>query len=133
MGRALTFDALRALNVPRVAAFGQTLASWSPMEWACAAAGEMGELCNALKKRSRKEDPKRPGHDITGKPIPSVRDVADEIADVIIYLDLLAAREGIDVGDAVARKWNEVSAKMGFAPRLPLPATANRDIERSST
>ena len=39
--------------------------------------------------------------------------LADELADVVIYLDILAAQLGIDLGDAVMKKWNKTSEKVG--------------------
>jgi len=45
-----------------------------------------------------------------GDPI-KIEDIADEIADTIIYLDLLAARLEINLDDAVRRKFNEVSTR----------------------
>lgn len=46
------------------------------------------------------------------------RAFADELADVIIYADLIAARLGIDLGDAVRRKFNEVSELREAEERL---------------
>jgi NTP pyrophosphatase (non-canonical NTP hydrolase) len=80
--------------------FKHSLEDWSEMEWGCAAAGEMGELCNLLKKRKRGED------------IP-MKAVMDEIADVIIYLDLLAARLGVRLSGPIREKFNEVSERRG--------------------
>jgi hypothetical protein len=42
-----------------------------------------------------------------------MRDVADELADVQIYLDLLAANLGVDLEHATISKFNEVSRKKG--------------------
>jgi NTP pyrophosphatase (non-canonical NTP hydrolase) len=47
-----------------------------------------------------------------GDAIP-LQSVSDEIADVAIYLDLLAARLGINLEEAVVKKFNEVSEKIG--------------------
>lgn len=107
----LTFRRLRLANVDRVSQFDGEfqLHDWSEMEWGCAAAGEMGELCNALKKRARS----RKHNEITGKTTLSNQDVADEAADVVIYLDLLLAQIGQDLGEAVRRKFNAVSDRAG--------------------
>jgi NTP pyrophosphatase (non-canonical NTP hydrolase) len=59
-------------------------------------AGECGEVCNLIKKLRR------------GESVPLI-EIGDELADVVIYCDLLAARLKIDLGDAVVRKFNEVS------------------------
>src|SRR5208283_4897038 len=92
---------LRKANVKRcTTSFKHSLDDWSEMEWGCAAAGEMGELCNLLKKRARGED------------IP-LKDVMDEIADVIIYLDLLSAKLGIQLSGPIRDKFNEVSRRKG--------------------
>jgi len=74
-------------------------------------AGEVGELCNAVKKMDREG---LPGH-----AAPSQEDVANEVADVFIYLDLVAMHLGIDLEQAVIRKFNATSEKYGFKHRLP--------------
>jgi NTP pyrophosphatase (non-canonical NTP hydrolase) len=70
----------------------------------CAAAGELGEAANLIKKRRRGE-------------AVSDRDVLDEIADTVIYLDLLAARLGCSLAEAIERKFDVVSARRG-APSM---------------
>lgn len=40
--------------------------------------------------------------------------LASELADVAIYLDLLAHRLGIDLGDAIMATWNAKSEKLGI-------------------
>jgi NTP pyrophosphatase (non-canonical NTP hydrolase) len=92
---------LRKANVKRcVTSFKHNLEEWSEMEWGCAAAGEIGELCNLLKKRKR------------GEAIP-LKEVLDEIVDVIIYLDLLAALLGVHLSGPIREKFNETSIKRG--------------------
>jgi NTP pyrophosphatase (non-canonical NTP hydrolase) len=61
-------------------------------------AGEAGEACNLIKKMRR-------GDHV------NLKQVADELADLVIYADLLAARLDINLGAAVVDKFNEVSAK----------------------
>lgn len=91
---------LRKANLARCPEFGHRIDDWYPIEWACAVAGECGELCNLIKKRHRGDsiDP---------------RDISDEIADIVIYLDLLSARLGVDLGAAIVRKFNLVSKRIG--------------------
>ena len=48
--------------------------------------------------------------------------IADEIADVVIYADLLAARLGVNLEAAVQRKFNEVSQRVGSSIRIEEPA-----------
>lgn len=94
----LTFSKLRKANVKRCNKHFHKLDSWSPTDWGCALSGEVGELCNFLKKSLRGEDV-------------SKDDIAKEIADIQCYLDLIAARLGIDLADCVIDKFNEVSAR----------------------
>lgn len=44
--------------------------------------------------------------------------IADELADLVIYADLLAERLEIDLGAAVVRKFNKVSERVGSNIRL---------------
>lgn len=102
---------LRDINVHRcVHAFGHNLYDWSCMEWGCAITGEAGELANVLKKIRRAEQ------NIAGSRIEGseTQAVSDEIADVIIYCDLLAARFGIDLQTAIREKFNKTSEKMDY-------------------
>ena len=46
--------------------------------------------------------------------------VADELADVLTYLDLLAAVLGVNLGQAAVEKFNEVSERVGFTDRIEL-------------
>ncbi|HYE58155.1 MAG TPA: MazG-like family protein [Rhodothermales bacterium] len=105
---ALDFNALRRTNSARSDAWekrSEAAAAWNLAEWGCALAGEVGELCNLLKKHRRGEDVAR-------------ERIAEEIADVAIYLDLLAYKSGIDLGKAIRTKFNADSAKRGFPHRL---------------
>jgi NTP pyrophosphatase (non-canonical NTP hydrolase) len=103
MSKSLSFEILRVANVRRCESlvFNHSLDSWSGAQWACALAGEVGELCNLIKKEFRGIDE-----------VPREA-IENEIADIQIYLDLLAARYGIDLGAVVVRKFNEVSVKRG--------------------
>lgn len=103
------FDDLRKANVERVREFGHGgLEEWDPPRWFMALVGEVGELGNLLKKIER--------GDFT---LDDVRqEVSDELADVQIYLDLLAARLGIDLGVATREKFNSKSEQIGSPVRL---------------
>jgi NTP pyrophosphatase (non-canonical NTP hydrolase) len=78
-----------------------------------AGTGELGELASLLKMRNRERDG-LPGNKFS----PSDKQVADELADVLTYLDLLAAALGIDLGNAAVEKFNEVSERVGFPDRI---------------
>ncbi len=101
----LRFSELRSKNVLRCEDVFHPLDSWSPTDWGCALAGEAGEACNLAKKMRRGED------------VPLL-EMSHELADVVIYADLLAARLGIDLGQAVKDKFNIVSARKGSKVRL---------------
>ncbi len=75
----LAFRALSDANRRRSEAVFHTIDEWSPPDWGMALVGEVGELCNQLKKRRRGE---------------AVDDelVGDELADCVLYLDLLSQR-----------------------------------------
>jgi NTP pyrophosphatase (non-canonical NTP hydrolase) len=112
----LTFDVFRQANVSRCLKWHPAgIESWSPSDWLTAVAGEFGELASLLKMRNRERDG-LPGNKFS----PSNKQVADEIADVLTYLDLLAAALGVNLGNAVVEKFNEVSERVGFPDRLPI-------------
>src|SRR5579863_8864575 len=85
------------------------LQSWSLSDWGVALAGECGEVCDVIKKLNRVRD----GMGGNKRSPAELRaDLADEIADVYLYLDLLAQAAGVDLSSAVTKKFNEVSERM---------------------
>jgi NTP pyrophosphatase (non-canonical NTP hydrolase) len=121
LAHALTFDALRAVNVPRRDRWhGQGSDPWTCADWSNALCGEAGELANVVKKIRRQQT----GARNEGDPPMAVLELmaAAELADVVIYCDLLAAHFGVDLGAAVANKFNIVSKKFGFPERLGVRA-----------
>lgn len=111
----MDFNDLRKANLARNEVgevFRDELENWSLADWCLAVAGECGEVCNAVKKLRRisdgaqtSKDPQNEGEAVVA--------IAKEMADVICYLDLLAAKLGIDLSLAVMIKFNEVSERMG--------------------
>ncbi|MGF7053959.1 NTP pyrophosphatase (non-canonical NTP hydrolase) [Bosea sp. OAE752] len=83
-------------------------------------AGEIGEACNVLKKLERE----RIG--LVGSRA-TLDDLAEELSDGIICIDLIAMDTGIDLGPAVERKFNKTSVARGLATRLTTSA-AIRDV-----
>lgn len=78
-------------------------------------AGEAGEVCDAIKKLNRIRD------GIQKKPLTkeqATANLAYEIADTLLYLDLLAEAAGIDMEEAVVQKFNEVSINHNFKEML---------------
>ena len=91
--------------------FNHHLHSWSLSDWMTATLGELGEAANVAKKLNRVRDG-IPGNDKTEAELRA--QLADEIADTFIYLDLMAQREGIDLATAVQAKFDRTSAKIGY-------------------
>jgi len=102
----LKFSVLRRANMERQETAFHPLGAWSPTDWAAAMAGECGEVCNLIKKSRRGEQV-------------AAQAIGEELADLVIYTDLLAARLGIDLGSAVRRKFNVVSERRGSCIKLP--------------
>lgn len=113
MTDGLTFNTLRRGNLARLPLFknrkGEPAhtkpdgSDWSHAEWLGAVLGELGEYANLKKKVQR-------GDLSMAEALPML---GDELADVIVYLDLLAAQLGIDLGEVVMSKWNRTSARIG--------------------
>lgn len=115
---SLTFDALRGANLARLPQFkngrGEPAHSkadgsdWTLAQWSNAVLGELGEAANIIKKVERGDltlEEARPA-------------LAREFADVQTYLDILAYRAGVNLGDATLDKWNEVSVRVQSTIRL---------------
>ena len=108
----LSFQNLREKNIQRCEDVFHPVDSWSLTDWATAMAGECGEACNEIKKLRRLDGADK-SIDTPFNREQLTRKTANELADLIIYADLLAARMGIDLGQAVVDKFNEVSEKRG--------------------
>jgi NTP pyrophosphatase (non-canonical NTP hydrolase) len=89
---------------------------WSLADWSNAMAGEAGEACNVVKKIRRHQC------GLIGQLDPPLIELrialAEELADVFLYLDLLASKAGIDLPTIIRAKFNEVSERQGFPERL---------------
>lgn len=114
----LTFAALRRASVRRLPLFtnkhGEKVhpepdgSDWSDAEWLQAVLGELGEYANIRKKVQRGDYTRDEAQPM----------MADELADVAIYLDILAFRLGIDLGEAIRDKFNRVSDRVGCDVKL---------------
>jgi NTP pyrophosphatase (non-canonical NTP hydrolase) len=103
----LSFKDLRKISEQRCNEAFFPLDSKDGPWWGNAMAGECGEACNVVKKIDR-----------DGWTEELQLKLSKELADVVTYADLLAARFGIDLGLAVATKFNEVSDRVGSDLRL---------------
>lgn len=122
----ITFSKFRAANVARCIKWHPDgIDSWSPSDWMTALTGELGELASLLKMRNRERDC-LPGNKFS----PTNKMIADELADVLTYLDLLAAVLGVDLGAAAVSKFNEVSERVGFSDRIEIFAGEQGDTSK---
>lgn len=116
--KKLHFDVLRAANIARIPLFKNSKgerahssdngSDWALSAWSNAVASEVGEAANIIKKIERGDftlDEKR-------------SDLADELADIVVYLDILAMRAGIDLGAAIVSKFNAVSRRVDCGIRI---------------
>jgi len=87
-------------NPERCKAFGHTVQEMPTLFWSTAVAGEVGEMCNFIKKMERGDS----GEFTTA--------IALEAADIVIYLDLLCTKLGIDLLGSIIHKFNQVSLKV---------------------
>jgi len=112
----VSFGELRSVNVSRKIKWHGDTDGWIGSDWATAMGGECGEALNVVKKLRRAEM----GIANRGDPDPNELKVmlGFEIADTVIYGDLLAAYYGIDLNGCVVTKFNAVSVKFGFPERL---------------
>lgn len=110
----LTFRALRDGNLARQEHWGGT-DNWTLADWSNAVAGEVGEACNVVKK-IRRIDLGTTGNK---KPVEAYYDQLEtEIGDVLIYLDLLAAKAGLSLDGCVRRSFNEKSDELNMPVRI---------------
>lgn len=118
MTNGLTFNTLREANKARLPQFKNSKgerahsaddgSDWSLGEWCTAVTGELGEAANIIKKVKRGDlslDEAR-------------QSLADEFADVVTYLDILANQCGIDLGKATMAKFNQVSKRVKSNVRI---------------
>lgn len=118
MKTGLTISEFQRVNIERLPHFKNSRgerahstsdgSDWSLGEWACATLGELGEAANLIKKIQRGD-----------VPLSIARaDLADELADTLTYLVILAERAGVDLEQATISKWNRVSAKVDYSVRI---------------
>ena len=116
----LLFNELRTANLQRCEQTFHSIEDWSPTDWATAFAGEAGEACNYVKKLGRLQNPetiKKRTFENTDEAY-LVHEIGKELADTVIYADLLATRLGLNLGEYVKLKFNEVSDRHKSETRL---------------
>lgn len=108
----ITYTSLHAANAARQVLWGGK--SQGPLYRAVELAGEVGELCNVVKKLERE----RLG--LVGSRA-TREQLEDELGDGLICLSLLALEYGIDLDAVAARKFNKTSEKLGFPIKMVVP------------
>ena len=91
--------------------FKHKLESWDTSDWFLAVMGELGEAANIAKKLNRERDG-IPGNTVS--PVVLKAQLANEIADTFIYLDLLAQSLGFDLSQIVPETFDEKSKEIGY-------------------
>ena len=110
----LTFNKLREVNKSRSDQW-HSGKKWSLSDWGVAMAGEAGEVCDVIKKLNRIRDGINTQHHNREE---LISDLGKELADTLLYLDLLADAAGIDLEQVIIEKFNIVSEKYAFPHRL---------------
>lgn len=110
-------DSLREINRRRCDQWHDAETdSWTLGDWGNAFGGEAGELQNVVKKLRRHASGASQAYNTPG--VEALRmDFAEEVADVLLYLDLLCWKAGVHPSDlqAVLReKFNLVSKAQGW-------------------
>lgn len=119
----LTFRTVANINSWRSKVWHPSGKEWSLLEWAGAMCGEAGEAANVAKKIRRIEmglnTPKTIRASTTDRETLVRTQLAPEIGDTYIYLDLLAAKAGLKIEDCIRLSFNAKSEELGFPQRIP--------------
>lgn len=91
--------------------FNHKLNSWSLSDWMTALTGEVGEAANIVKKLNRVRDD-IPGDTQSKEEL--IHDLGNELADIAIYLDLMAQAAGYNLEQLVEIKFQITSKKIGY-------------------
>jgi NTP pyrophosphatase (non-canonical NTP hydrolase) len=100
-----TLSQANAERLATTAVYEKCRTEWSLADWINALAGETGELCNLVKKIRRGD-------------VIDAKELGKELADIVIYADLLASQMGLDLSECVQQKFNEVSDRVGSQIKL---------------
>lgn len=110
----LDLQKFREINTKRAVEGFKTYENVPLSFWGCAVAGEVGELCNMIKKMDRvKFGGIDAGNSYKAADIDEAM-LKDEIGGIAIYLDLLASLLGISLEDAIVETFNAKSEQYGF-------------------
>jgi NTP pyrophosphatase (non-canonical NTP hydrolase) len=114
----ITFRNLRDACIARAPTFRNAKgelnnsSDWSPSDKIVSIVGELGEAANIIKKVRRGDfglDDRPP--EFKGCTVREA--IGKELADTVTYIEHLATKLDIDLGEAVFDKFNEISARVG--------------------
>jgi NTP pyrophosphatase (non-canonical NTP hydrolase) len=91
--------------------FHHKLTDWSLSDWMTALTGEVGEAANIVKKLNRIRDG-IPGNTQSREELEHA--LGEELADIAVYLDLMAQAAGFDLEGIREVKFQKTSAKIGY-------------------
>ena len=94
------------------------LDEWSVNDWLAAFGGEAGEALNAGKKHRRILGGIQQHGNVPVSERDAAANIMEELADTVIYADLVASRLGLNLADAIIHKFNAISKREGFPERL---------------
>jgi len=115
----LDLQQFRKINTERAVEGFKTYANVPLSFWGTALAGELGELCNMIKKMERVEfGGIDAGSSYTAESLTKEM-IEEEIGGIVIYLDLLASLLGISIEEATIKTFNSKSEKYKFSQLLP--------------
>jgi len=115
----MQFKDFTRMNVARCEAvngFRHPLRSWSVELWLTALVGEVGEVAGVIKDIRRLSSGINHGKDLNAVDLRN--DLADELADVYTYLDLLVVACGLDMESILLSKFQKVSERIGYTPTM---------------
>lgn len=107
----MTFSERNLKRCEATNGFNHKLNSWTLSDWLTATAGELGEAANIIKKLNRIRDG-IPGNTESEDELRLA--LANELADVVIYLDLLTQAAGFDLETIRDMKFRYTSEKIGY-------------------
>lgn len=112
---------LRRLNIERQKEWdpeNKATLSFKGLEFA----GEAGELASKIKKLARKTE-----FDMAGSNY-DMTDIEEEVGDVLITLDLVCHKMGIDIEEVTRKKFNATSDKVGMKTKFTNDIKLEKDI-----
>lgn len=116
-----SFEELRRVNTARCQRWHPGFPddeAWTISDWSNALAGEVGEAANVVKKIRRVDLGTLSPNSREGNREALLANLGEELADAVIYADLLAAKAHIDLARRVRTKFNGVSIREGWPERL---------------